>query len=150
MQLHLPPVLKEIAALNARLIIFSFATLPKLQKWTPYFQKQFLQNYYDEHNLAMPADPFARTNFLADPNLTAYHAYGLGKNSRQEVYGFKILRQYALWKLQGKPIITPTEDPLQRGGNFAINQANRLTLSHTGRNQSERPAVADLLAALKA
>lgn len=149
MQLHHPHFLEQLAALSGQLLVFSFAPLDRLQSWVPHFRANILLPYYDEHNLAQPADPFARTDFLSDPTLSAYHAYGLDRNSLKEVYDLKILRQYARWKKQGKPIHLPQEDPLQRGGNFVINRAKRLTLSHTGRDQSERPTVEEILGGMR-
>lgn len=149
MQLHQPSVLAEFAAIGARLLVLSFAPLPKLQLWLPHFKTYFLEPSYQEQGLAAPAEIFARTRFLADPELTAYNAYGLGRNTPEEVYTRQILRQYARWRRQGKSIQEPAEDPLQRGGDFVVNRSSLLTLSHTGKDQSERPSVAQILAALK-
>ncbi len=130
------------------MLVISFAPLEKLQRWVPHFQANFLEPYYEEHQQEIPTDFFSLTRFAADPDLTAYHAYGLGRNSVLKIYGPGILWQYAKWAVQGKPIAKPLEDPLQRGGNFVINQHHRLTLAHTGRDQSDRPPVSDILAAL--
>jgi hypothetical protein len=43
------------------------------------------------------------------------------------VYGPRILWQYALWWLQGKPIRL-RDDALQRGGNFVVGRDGHLTL----------------------
>jgi len=86
-----------------------------------------------------PADPCARTRFLADPARTAYHAYGLGRNSVLRVYGPRILWHYVKWGMQGKPIGV-TDDTLQRG---------RLSFAHTGTDQSDRPPPERILAALR-
>ena len=147
MQLHQPAVLTRLDALDARLVVFSFAPLERLRAWLPHFQQNFLTPSYEESGMKV-ADPFARTAFVADSSLTIYRAYGLGRNSRREVYGLKILRQYARWAAEGKPVKPPPEDPLQRGGDFVVGRDGRLTLSHTGRNQAERPSVAQILRAL--
>ncbi len=148
MQLHQPDVLAELTRLDARLLVLSFAPLARLKKWVPHFQTSFLAPWYTEQGFSLPDYPFIRTAFVADPALKVYHAYGLGQNKPEEVYSRKILRQYARWRAQGKPVVSPTEDPLQRGGNFVINQQNRLTLSHVGNDQSDRPTVSDILAAV--
>lgn len=147
MQLHQPAPLDAIAALDARVVVVSFAPLARLARWVPHFRAHFLMPSYEGQDLP-PADPFAHTRFVADPSLAAYHAYGLGRNSALRVYGPGILLQYARWALQGKSIRKPPEDPLQRGGDFVIGRDGRLTLAFVGRDQSERPAVAALLAAL--
>lgn len=149
MQLHQPPVLAELAALNARLLILSFAALPRLQQWKPHFETNFLRPYYQENHLEWPTSVFARTTMLADPTLSVYHAYGLGRNSVLRVYGPAILGKYARWFVQGKPIQWPTEDPLQRGGDFVVSDTGRLTLAYVGRDQSDRPTVTAILAALR-
>jgi hypothetical protein len=147
-QLHQPDVLSQLAALDAQLVIVSFAAVERLQRWVPYFRRRFLEPAYVARGLAVAVDPFARTRFLADPIRAAYHAYGLGRNSVWRVYGPRILAQYARWGLQGKPIRV-YQDTLQRGGNFVIGPSGRLMLAHTGRDQAERPSVAAILAALR-
>ncbi len=149
MQLHRPAVLAEFERLDAHLLVVSFAEPDYLKKWIPHFQANFLEPFYREHDLD-PEGVFSRTGFAADPERTVYHAYGLGLNTVREVYGFKILRQYARWKAEGKQVELPLQDPLQRGGDFVVNRAGKLTLSFTGHNQSERPAVEVILKALSA
>ncbi len=147
-QLHLPTAADAIAARDARIQVISFADLPRLQGWVPYFRTYFVEPHYAKLNLPVPNDVFARTHFLADPELTAYHAYGLGRNSLLRVYGTRILWQYLRWFIQRKPVRRPNQDTLQRGGNFVINHAGLLTLAHTGRDQTERPSVGAIIAAL--
>lgn len=148
MQLHQPDVLDQLAALDARLLVVSFADLGRLAHWVPSFRRRFLDPAYAERGVAPPAVAFARTRFLADPGRAAYHAYGLGRNSALRVYGPRILWQYAKWAMRGKPIGI-RDDTLQRGGNFVVGRDDRLTLSHTGRDQSERPSPDAILAALR-
>lgn len=148
MQLHQPQVITALEELEAQLLVISFAKLDYLKKWLPHFQVNFLDPSYQEKGLAH-STPFARTRFLSDPTLDVYHAYGLDRNKMSEVYSREVLRQYARWRKEGKPIKLPSEDPLQRGGNFVVDRAGRLTLSHTGHNQSERPTVEDILTALR-
>lgn len=149
MQLHLPPTTEQLAALDTRILVASFAALPQLRHWVPYFERKYVAPHYAQRNLPVPDDVFARTRFLADPALTAYHTYGLGRNSRLRVYGPLILWQYLRWFIQRKPVHHPNQDTLQRGGNFVVNRAGILTLAHTGRDQAERPAMADIIAALR-
>lgn len=148
MQLHQPDVLNALAALDARLVVVSFAEVERLRRWVPYFRRQFLEPAFAARGYSAAVDPFERTRFLADPARTAYHAYGLGRNSVWRVYGPRILAQYARWGLQGRPIRV-NQDTLQRGGNFVIGPGGRLTLAHTGRDQSERPSIGAILAALR-
>jgi hypothetical protein len=43
----------------------------------------------------------------------------------------------------------PNGDTLQKGGDFVVNRRGQVTLSHIGRDQSDRPKITDVLAALK-
>jgi hypothetical protein len=147
-QLHQPTVLRELAVPDARLLVLSFAEVERLRHWVPYFQRRFLEPAYAQHGLTLPPDPFARTRFLADPSRAVYHAYGLGRNAVWRVYRPGILWQYVLWGMQGKPIDV-RDDTLQRGGDFVVGRDGRLTLAHTGHNQSERPASDSILTALR-
>lgn len=149
MQLHQPSVLDEIARTGAALLVVSFADLDKLRDWVPYFRQYFLEPYYKERGLSLTDDVFSHTRFLSDPKLTAYHAYGLGRNSALRVYGLRIVWQYFRWGLQRKPLRMPGGDTLQRGGDFVVNAQMRLALAHVGHDQSDRPAASDVLAALK-
>ena len=148
MQLHQPDFLASLIALNANLLVFSFAPFQRLRDWVPYFRESFLEPHYKKHKFEFPAAPFCRTRFLADPDLSVYHAYGLGRNSPLRVYAPRIAWQYFRWGLGGLPLKMPTEDTLQRGGDFVVGRDGRLTLCHVGRDQADRPAVAEILSAL--
>lgn len=130
------------------MLVISFATLPRLQAWVPFFRANFIEPFYQERGLKRTTALFDQTHFVANPSLAVYRAYGLGRNSHLKVYGPDILWQYAQWALEGKPLKKPTEDPLQRGGNFVVGRDSRLTLSHLGRDQSDRPKISEILAGL--
>jgi hypothetical protein len=147
-QLHQPDFLETLVRLDASLFVFSFAPLDRFQNWVEYFREHFLNPYYRRYNIQLPADPFLRTRFLADPDLSVYHSYGLGRNSPLRVYGPRIAWQYFKWGLVGLPLKRPKEDTLQRGGDFVVGRDGRLTLCHIGRDQADRPSVAEILAAL--
>lgn len=149
MQLHQPDRLDAIAGIDARLIVVSFAPLDEFREWVPYFRKTFLERFYKDNRLEMRHDIFARTRFVADPNLEAYHAYGLGRLSPWAAYGPKIVWRYLQFISQGKPLQIPKQSTLQRGGDFVIGRDGRITLSLIGKDQSERPSINDILASLQ-
>lgn len=149
MQLHQPAFLNELAALDARLLVLSFADVNQLRNWVPYFQRHFLEPASAHLDVAAHrTDPFERTRFLADRTRGVYHAYGLGRNSAWRVYGPQILWQYAKWWAQGNLILIQ-DDALQRGGDFVVDRDGRLKLAHTGRDQSDRPSADAILTALR-
>lgn len=149
MQLHRPEILNEIEAIDARLLVVSFAPVEELREWVPYFKKTFLERFYKDNDLEMRPDIFARTSFLADPGLEAYRAYGLGRLSAWAAYGPNIVWSYLRFIAQGKPLRVPKQSTLQRGGDFVIGRDAMIKLSHIGRDQSERPHIEEVLASLR-
>jgi hypothetical protein len=147
-QLHHPDVQMKLAEQDAQLLVLSFAPVQELTGWVPFFQKHFLETYFKEQKLEPPVDFFTRTRFVSDAELRAYRAYGLGRHTVWEAYGPKIVWQYLHFIAQGKPLRMPKADTLQKGGDFVVNRQGRLTLSHVGRDQSDRASVAAILAAL--
>ncbi|HWP41792.1 MAG TPA: hypothetical protein VNO14_01060 [Blastocatellia bacterium] len=148
MQLHRPQVIEGFRAASARLLVVSFAPLAELEEWAPYFRQTFLERDYEKQSLRLPETVFSHTRFLSDPELSAYHAYGLGRHSVFEAYGPRIVWQYLRWIAEGKPLRIPRQDTLQRGGDFVVGRDGRLTLAQVGRDQSVRPRVSDILSAL--
>jgi hypothetical protein len=146
-QLHQPNVLEQVMAFDAHLLVVSFAPLDRLGNRVPYFRRTMLALAYRQRQLALPAHPFARTTFLADPDRNDYTASGLGRNSVLRVYGPRILWRYLRWSIEGKPIKI-NGDTLQRGGDFVVGRNGRLMLAHTGRDQADRPPISAILAAL--
>jgi hypothetical protein len=146
-QLHRPENLASLSALGARILIVSFAPREVLGDWVRYFQDSILGPALVE--APRPGvDPFRLTRFASDPDLAAYHAFGLGRLSRLVVYGPRILLQYRRWAEEGRTIQRNTEDKLQRGGDFVIDRQGRVAFAHTGRDQADRPPVKTLLRAL--
>lgn len=149
MQLHQPPILAARDALDGHYVVASFAPLPRLQQWLPWWERHFLRPSYATQGLALPPDILARTTFVSDPALVAYHAFGLGRNAALRVYGPRILWQYARWMLQGKPLARPAEDPLQRGGDWVIGGDGCIVWGHSGRDQSDRPTPTTMMQMLE-
>ncbi|HET9528943.1 MAG TPA: hypothetical protein VFQ92_01225 [Blastocatellia bacterium] len=148
MQLHRPQALDRFREANARLLVVSFAPLAELKEWVPYFQQRFLERDHERYEVQVTEPLLSRTRFLSDPELAAYHAYGMGRHSVFEAYGPRIIRQYLRWIVEGKPLRMTRQDTLQRGGDFVVGSDGRLTLSQVGRDQAERPQVSEILDAL--
>lgn len=150
MQLHRPTTLEVFKALDARIIVVSFAPLDETTEWVSYFKRTYIDPLYEKEKLKLDSDVFVRTRFVADPELSAYHRYGLGRHSVFEVYGPGIVWQYLRWILGGRRLRPTSQDTLRRGGDFVVGRGDRLTLAHVGRDQSQRPSVEQLVAALRA
>jgi hypothetical protein len=136
--------------LDARILVVSFASLEKTAEWIPFLRSEFLEKQYRREGISPAENLFARTTFAADPELTAYQAFGLGRHSVLEAYGPRIVWQYLRWIAQGKPLKMTRQDTLQRGGDFVIGRNGLITLSRVGRDQAERPTIPQILAALDA
>ena len=86
---------------------------------------------------------------LVDPERRVYGAYGLEQGA---VWRF-LLPQVTFGYLRlmvggGRRIQRPHEDPLQLGGDFVVDPEGRLALVHPCQDPSDRPPVAQLLAAV--
>ena len=150
MQLHQPEVQRQFQTLDATLIVVSFSEEKVLAEWLGFFRTEFLATSYRENGVELPDSVFAGTRFLSDPELAAYHAYGLARMSPLRAFGFKNLRQYVRWSFQGKLIAKWYGDPFQRGGDFVVGLNGLLTLAHTGPDQANRPSAERIVEALKA
>ncbi len=149
MQLHQPEVQTQFQTLNATLLVVSFSEEKELKDWVGFFRTEFLARSYRENGIELPDSIFARTIFLSDPDLAAYHAYGLGRISPLRVLGFKNFWPYVRWSFQGKLIPKWYGDPFQGGGDFVIGSEGLITLSHAGRYQSDRPSPQSIIEALR-
>ena len=146
--LHQPIVLRRLEELNARILVVSFASTENIRKWQKSFCEHFLQPALKESGERCEFFPPQLFQFVSDPTLATYHAYGLDRNSAIKVFSPKVLWQYFKWGVEGKPVNYTNEDTLQRGGNFVIGPGNRILLSHTGKDQLERPAPKEIIESL--
>uniref|UniRef100_A0A8C4ZYY4 Alkyl hydroperoxide reductase subunit C/ Thiol specific antioxidant domain-containing protein n=1 Tax=Gadus morhua TaxID=8049 RepID=A0A8C4ZYY4_GADMO len=77
---------------------------------------------------------------LLDPQRTIYRAFGLG-SSYAKVLKFDFLLQMAECKVAGRKLP-------DMGGDFLLDQEGKVLLSHPSQHPLDRPAMADLLAAM--
>jgi hypothetical protein len=86
---------------------------------------------------------------LADPERKAYGAFALKRLSWFQVFSPPALKLY--WKLlRGgmKQERYQGEDIYQSGGDFVLDRAGNILFAHRSQDPADRPAVAQLLAAI--
>lgn len=125
------------AGVAAPLIAVSFATNATMQQWKT-------RVLFSE----APAELFAQTRFVSDPEFLIYQAYGLGRNSAMKVYGARVLMRRAWLFARGKPRPTIDEDTLQRGGDFVIS-GRIVRFAYASKDQGDRPPFEQMIAALR-
>jgi peroxiredoxin len=86
---------------------------------------------------------------VTDEDRATYRAYGLGRASLARVYGLGVLKQYGQLMRKGARLQRPTEDTRQLGGDFVVGRSGRLTYVFRSEGPDDRPAVDDLLAAVR-
>ena len=121
----------EIEALDAEVLVISFAPANKLDR------------YRNDLKLPFPIG--------SDPGGKAYADYGLGKGSRWKIWHPRTLLKYLGYALKGKKIKRPKKDDdlSQLGGDFVIDAQGRVLLAHASERPDDRPSVDTLIAALQ-
>ena len=92
-----------------------------------------------------------RVSLTADPERVAYRAFGLERTSWLTFFRPRVLWGYIRGLLRGYGVKTPYagEDVLQLGGDFLLDKAGRVVFAYPSADPTDRPAVADLLAAIR-
>ncbi len=119
----------EIRAAGGDVIAIGFAPIEMLRKQT------------EELDLPYP--------FLHDPDRTAYRTLGLGRATWWQVYGPATWWTYARLLLRGHRLRRTEVDGGQLGGDIVVDADGRITLARASRTPTDRPPVAELLAALR-
>ena len=90
---------------------------------------------------------------LIDEDRTVYRAYGLGRGSFLDVWGWRAVRRY--WQILrpsgpgSRHDLQPTsEDTRQLGGDMVIAPDGRLAWGHWSLNSSDRPSVDEIVHAV--
>ena len=105
---------------------------------------RLLDEYRPRHELTIP--------ILSDPERRTYRAYGLGRGSLTEVWGWKTVRRYA--QILRRPdrslreLTSTTEDTRQLGGDMIIAPDGTLAWGHWSEGPADRPDPDRLLAIL--
>ncbi len=119
----------EIAALNTRVFIISFGTLPAVQQWM--------------------SETCTTFTVLLDRERTVYNAYGL-ERSRLRSLSLRTLWLYARNHLRGQQMHSSHgDDTSQLGGDFIVDKNGILRLSYPSHDPVDRPPVGALLQVLQ-
>lgn len=99
---------------------------------------------YDESSIAYPV--------ALDPDRAVYRAYGLGRGSFLDVWGWATLKKYAGILRQGGrgQLESATEDTRQLAGDFVIAPDGALAWGYWGAGPADRPSVDSVIAAVHA
>ncbi len=94
-----------------------------------------------------------RFPILIDSDRTVYDAYGMGRGSFLDVWGWSAARRY--WQIlrpsgpgSRDDLQSPTEDTRQLGGDMVIAPDGRLAWGHWSSRSSDRPGVDDIVRAV--
>ncbi|QEG31991.1 hypothetical protein GobsT_68400 [Gemmata obscuriglobus] len=87
---------------------------------------------------------------VCDPTRGAYAAFGLGRTTWLTFFKPAVLWGYFRGMLRGYGVKKPYvgEDVLQLGGDFILSRDRHVIFAHRSADPTDRPAVADLIAAL--
>ena len=100
-----------------------------------------LRHYQEHHQWRFP--------ILADPERTAYHAFGLERLSWNRVFSLATLKLYL--KLFRKGLVRQdygNSDVYQSGGDFLIDRSGTILFAHRSEEPADRPSVSTLLKAV--
>lgn len=120
----------EIRQLGGEVLVVSFAS-PAL-----------LALYERQQALPFPV--------VADPTLTAYHAFGLERTSWRAMMRVGVVWRVVRLMLRGWSLRRPhkEEDLLQMGGDFILDEHRRLVYAHRSVEPTDRPPATALLQAI--
>jgi hypothetical protein len=87
---------------------------------------------------------------VCDPDRAAYTAFGLERTGWLTFFKPRVLWGYVRGMFKGYRVKKPYagEDVLQLGGDFILTRERRLAFAYPSADPTDRPPVADLLAAL--
>jgi hypothetical protein len=85
---------------------------------------------------------------LADPELEAYRAFGLGRANWLQLLRPRALVVYLRLMLRGKMPRLPQEDVHQMGGDFILDATGRVVYEYRSEDPADRPSPPELLAVL--
>ena len=87
--------------------------------------------------------------FLADPDRSAYRAFGLESASWWRLLHPRVIGRYLGLILRGRRPQMAHEDVHQLGGDFVLDRTGRVVYEFRSRDPADRPSIEELLAAVR-
>jgi hypothetical protein len=119
----------EIRGLGAEVVVVSFAPVERLQ------------GYRSLHGWPFPV--------VTDPQRAAYRAFGLESAPWRRLLRPRVIWRYLALMVQGFRVRASDEDVHQLGGDFVLDRQRRIVFEHRSTDPADRPAVPELIAALR-
>jgi len=118
----------EIQALNTRVLIITFGTLPAAHAWM--------------------SETCSTFNVLLDPERVAYRAYEL-ERSYTRSWGLKPMLRYAQLLTNGRKWRGIQGDSAQLGGDFIVDSNGINRFAYRSHDPTDRPSAEDLISYLE-
>jgi peroxiredoxin len=114
----------EFETQQTKIVLVSFGTRQLAQAWIAETQTDF--------------------QLLLDPEMKAYHAYGL-QHSLLRSWSPKIWFEYARLMMRGRKWRGIQGDSGQLGGDFIIDQSGIIRMAYRSHDPADRPGISDIL-----
>jgi len=118
----------QFQALNTRVLVITFGTLPGAQAWL--------------------AETCAPLQVYLDPERVAYRAYRL-ERSYLRAWGLKTMWRYARLLAAGRKWRGIQGDSAQLGGNFVVDTNGIIRLAYRSHDPTDRPSADDLISCIE-
>lgn len=120
---------QEIASLQGRIAVVSFASPSRLKPFAEHLGHPFL--------------------WLADPNRRTYERLGLRRRGISAIAPPRVVWGYIRFVLEGKTWHPEQLDIAQMGGDFVFDPEGNLTLCHLSSSSDDRPKMSTVMEAFR-
>jgi len=86
---------------------------------------------------------------LADPEMKAYRAFGLGRAGWLRLLRPRVMAAYFSLLVRGRRPHMAQEDVHQLGGDFVLDQEGRVVYEYRSQDPADRPSVSELVRAVE-
>ena len=86
---------------------------------------------------------------LADPELTAYRAFGLERAAWSQLFRPRVIARYLQLMIRGRVPHIAREDVRQLGGDFVLDREGRVVYAFRSEDPADRPDVDTLIEAVR-